>query len=403
MKGLHRRVITLSISALLGTLSSRALLWAAGNVETWAQASPYLFPLIGALGICILIRAFGPEIKGTGTDSYISGVRRGWIPFSPYISPLKILATVLTVGSGGSGGLLGPSILAGSRAPALLQRLRISGEDFRYCQIVGAAAALGGLLGAPIAAALLATEVLYRSSIEYRGLIPALVGGWAGHLFSQALWDNPSRAVLAPIPLSESTILIALLSAIAASLLGIGLVKCLRKTRQILDPRGESYLTPLVGAMATGFLAWGLGTEILGWGMPWALEAGILGGDLGPRALLLAPAKVLASALTVGSGGSGGVMGPALVTGALTGNAAWSILGGSLSASVIAAKAACLTSVSNVPLAASVLMIELFGPGASLYAVMGSLAGSYLARSVVAYESSMAEASDQKDTTALEN
>ena len=375
----------------MGTVASRLFLISLSRAEEISRASPFLFPVLGAAGLCLLLSLSGPGVKGTGTDSYISGVRSGEGRLPSPLSPLKILATTLTVGSGGSGGLLGPTILAGSRAPGLLWGSRLDPELGRQCQIAGASAALASLLGTPVAASLLVTEVLHRSSIEYRGLLPALGGGWGGLLLSRLLWESPARPALSDLPLNWLTLWGALVAAALASLLGLGLVRGLGVARRRLDPAGTSRLTPIIGGLGVGLLAWLVGAEILGWGMAPALDSWTSGPGLGPRSWLLAPAKVLATILTVGSGGSGGVMGPALVTGALTANAAFSLVGGSLAASSISAMAAGLTAVSNVPVAAAVLMLELFGPAASAYGALGALVGFFLARSQVAYEASLAE------------
>jgi len=148
---------------------------------------------LGALLGGILVFRFAPEAEGHGTDAAISAVHhnpRG-IRFRAVI--VKIVASALTIGSGGSGGREGPTgqISAGF-ASLLARELDLSPADARIAVMAGIGSGIGAIFGAPLGGAVLATEILYRDDFDAEALLPSFVASILGYvIFGAAVGYTP--------------------------------------------------------------------------------------------------------------------------------------------------------------------------------------------------------------------
>ena len=340
-------------------------------------------PLIGATVFWTLLKLTGFTLHGTGTNDYIMAVHEKASPLGVRAALAKLLATLGVVGWGGSGGLAGPSLFIGAGlAQSLARWSHPTGKERRYLHIMGGASMLGALLLAPLAAAVLASEILYRQTIRLRELPYALTGSMSGYIAYRAI-AQPTLTVAPSIPLGQAGCIFGgLLAAVLASGLGILLVLGLR-VMSGCQLRAEGLL--FAGAIATGLLGVASQGALLGWGVPALMAETVEGTVKQAPYIWLAAGKVMATVATVGSGASGGLIGPALVMGGWSGQAVAAVLGTNAQGLMWAGMAAGLATISNVPWAAAILMVELFGVGALPYAVMGSGTGFILARSWVAY------------------
>src|ERR1700733_8642553 len=149
-------------------------------------ARPWALPLvvgIGALLGAILVFRFAPEAEGHGTDAAIAAVHhnpRG-IRFRAVI--VKIVASALTIGSGGSGGREGPTgqISAGF-ASLLARELDLSPADARIAVVTGIGSGIGAIFGAPLGGAVLATEIPYRDDFDSAALLPCFIASIVGYV-----------------------------------------------------------------------------------------------------------------------------------------------------------------------------------------------------------------------------
>lgn len=385
-----------------------------GHPAWWAA------PAIGATAAGLLLwrTRIGRLGGGTGTDVFILaqrglGDRPHW-----RLGLTKLAATVLTVGSGGSGGLVGPAVLVGSGVTPLLGATvtapaRLDHESDRMVLAAGAAAAVAVLWGAPVAAALLPCEVIYRQRVAWRLVPPALVGGAVGRL----VYRLGGGAGASPTPIPETWLVHILFAAIigaVAALSGICLVTGLRAMERLWlltgpmarRPGGRIPWRALVllasGGAFAALAARAVGTGILGFTplqtlISWTADAGQGWSDLG-----VAAGKTVATVATVGSGGSGGVVGPALHIGAALGRGAATLLDGCGVLLGAAGMAGCLAAVSNVPLAASLLIIETFGLATAPYALVASGVGFAVARRWVAYTALAADSGHDGHTRGQE-
>lgn len=282
-----------------------------------------LVPALGGIISGWLVYTFAPEAEGHGTDAAIEayhnkgGFIRGRIPV------IKTLASFLTLGSGGSGGREGPIAQIGAGFGSFLAtRLKLSDRERRIMLAAGMAAGIGSIFRAPLAGALFAAEVLYKEpEFESEVLIPAgissvvaycvfcLVFGW-GSLFSthQFVFNDPRQL----FPYSVLSVILAG-AAIVYVRMFYGIHNIFKKMAL------PNHIKPAIGGFFTG---------CIGFFLPQTLAFGygfiqmILNNQI-TIALLVAVGlgKILTTSLSIGSGGSGGVFGPAMVIGAALGGA----------------------------------------------------------------------------------
>lgn len=294
---------------------------------------PWLLPLVaGAGGLLtgLLVQRFAPEAAGHGTDEAVNafhrrgGVIRGRVPI------VKTLASAITLGSGGSGGREGPIAQIGAGFGSFLAtRLGLGARERRILLAAGVGAGVGSIFRAPLAGALFASEVLYSDpEFEPDVIIPAAIAAIMAYcVFSLkfgfgALFETPrftftSAAEL--VPYTALALVVALASGLFVKVFyGVhGLFARLK-----LSPA----LRPMIGGILTGGIALAAyysvrdvrALDVLSFGYGTVQDA--LRGNL-PITLLLVVAggKMLTTACSIGSGGSGGVFGPSMVIGGALG------------------------------------------------------------------------------------
>ena len=132
-------------------------------------------PALGALGAGLLSR-YAPEIRGGGADAVIEAfhTRRGFV--RRRVPLLKGLASILTLGFGGSGGREGPTMQMGGAIGSIIGGyMRVTDRERRILLVAGTAAGMAAFFRTPLGAALLAVEVLHRDDFETEALIPSVL------------------------------------------------------------------------------------------------------------------------------------------------------------------------------------------------------------------------------------
>lgn len=304
---------------------------ASGLPRRWVL---FLLPGLGAFVAAILCRKLSPGSDGHGTDAAINAYHRkeGVLPASAV--PVKAVASALVIGCGGSAGCEGPVTLIGAACASTLARLlKLSVRERRILLAAGLGAGVGALFRAPLAGALFATEVLYRDlDLEFEVLIPAMAAStvaysvFASFFGWQPLFAMPQYAFTDPekfIPYIVLALVIAF--GVRLNILVFRQVELYFRRLAVPD-----MAKPLIGGLLTGALGVFL-PEVLGTGYGLVQQVLSDGTEIGGAGntslmtvqalLLLFAVKMFATAFTVGSGGSGGLFGPALVSGALLGAA----------------------------------------------------------------------------------
>lgn len=338
-------------------------------------ATPYrwclfLIPALGGLISGWLVYKFAPEAEGHGTDSAIeafhrkSGVIRGRVPI------IKTIASVVTIGTGGSAGREGPIAQIGAGFGSFVaSKLGLSAIDRRILLLAGMAAGIGATFRAPLGGALFAVEVLYRDpDFEHEGLIPCIISSIIAYSLFGAVtgWDP-----LLATPLFNferpAELLIYLALGVTCALFGVVYVKTFYGMRDGFRklPLAD-WQKPALGGLLLGILALFV-PQVLGSGYGW-VQAALYGKMALWIMLVVALAKVVATGLTISSGGSGGVFAPSLVIGAMLGGtfgATAEILFPTLvqdpRAYVLVGMAGFFAGVANAPIATLIMVSELTG------------------------------------------
>ena len=302
----------------------------------------FVLPGAGAL-LAGLVSRLAPETRGGGGDAMIhafhhedGGVRRRVIG-------LKTLTSFLTLGTGGSGGREGPTMQIGAAIGSTIGRyLKVTARERRILMVAGVGAGMAAVFRTPLGAALLAVEVLYRDDFESDALVPAVLSSVIAYSIVISIYGESTLFARAPrYPFHAGHLPLYALLAILVAILAAIFVATLRGVQRISArlPVPE-WTRPGIGGLALGVLAVpviifvgdrigipGQGLGILGGGYG-AAQTAITGMDWLPGGwrgaellLLLCFAKLLASSLTIGTGGSAGDFAPSLVIGGIFGGA----------------------------------------------------------------------------------
>ncbi len=358
-------------------LGTRGFLWSLAASGHLVQAvgqgrfSPYwLLPL--ALPLCVwLIRTFAPEARGHGTEAVITAVHQRSGRINWRVAPVKLLATVITLAFGGSVGKEGPAAQIGASLTSLFSDLlRLGDEDRRRLVICGISAGFASVFGTPISGALFGIEVLYLGRIDYTVLFPSLLAGIVGHLVC---------GVRAPFPVLPDTfgsigqtkmVLITLFAGVVFGLIALMLIESMRGLEKLLRPFKEHpYLVALSGGLFLVALYGVAGERYAGLGVE-TIE-GTLTGTLRivSAAFIL---KIVATSVTLETGGSGGIVTPIFFIGVTSGALLAHLLG--LPQPLLAAFGfvALLAASANTPIAAAVMGIELLPHTEGIYAALAA-------------------------------
>jgi len=367
-----------SVAGLCVGWGTRAFLWALAASGRWvSQALPPAIPrsalLVLALPLCVfLIRTFAPDARGHGTEAVIAAVheRSGRIDWM--VAPVKLLATVITLAFGGSVGKEGPCAQIGAALTSLFADvLRLKDEDRRRLVICGISAGFAAVFGTPVSGALFGIEVLYLGRIEYSVLFPSLLAGIVAHLVCGAHPPVPALHDAFGGLSSTEILLLSLLSGVGFGLAALLLIETMRGLEKALEHVSSSH--PYALAAAGGIALFGLysvaGPAYSGLGTS-TIEAALAATErIAVTAFLL---KILATSVTLETGGSGGIVTPIFFIGATSGAALAHVLHmpqGLLSAFGLVA---VLAAAANTPLAAAVMGMELLPGAEGVYAALAA-------------------------------
>ena len=252
------------------------------------------------------------------------------------------------------------------------KKLHLSSKDRRIAVAVGIGAGIGSIFKAPFGGAIMSAEILYMGDFEVETLLPAFIASTVGYsIFASYTGWTPVfgymhlSAFSSPLDLPFYAVL-----GILCGLLGIVYVKGFYGTRAVFQRLGmPRFLKPALGGLLVGIIGMFL-PQVLGMGYGWLQIA--MTGNFGLLPIILIPviivAKIVATSLTVGSGGSGGVFAPALMIGGLLGAALWILLdmlfpnfGPVIAAFVIVGMMAFFGGVGKVPVAVILMVSEMTG------------------------------------------
>ena len=336
----------------------------------------YLIPLVttvGGLLSGILVYGLAPEAEGHGTDAAIDAFHNKKGEIRSRIPLVKLVASAITIGSGGSAGREGPTAQIGAGFGSFLsRRLHLSLHDRRIAVAVGIGAGIGSIFKAPFGGAIMSAEILYIGDFEVETLLPGFIASTVGYsIFASYAGWTPIFGYLNQNAFNDPLVLpfYAVLG-IVCGLVGIVYVKGFYGIRALFQrlkiPR---FLKPALGGLLVGIIGMFL-PQVLGTGYGWLQIA--MSGNFVLLPVILIPiiivAKIVATSLSIGSGGSGGVFAPALMIGGLLGATLWIGLNGvspnfgpALAAFVVVGMVAFFGGVGKVPVAVILMVSEMTG------------------------------------------
>ena len=357
---------------------------------------PWAIPLVafgGALVSALLVTKFAPEAEGHGTDSAIEAVHTDPRAIRGRAIVVKTIASALTIGSGGSGGREGPAAQISAGFGSLLTRqLNLSDEDGRIAVSLGIGSGIGAIFGAPLGGAVLAASIVYREDFDYRSLIPGFITSATGYaVFGSILgWDPLFGHVASGFQFHQPLQLIwfAVLGIVAAAV-GYSYARTFYGTVGLTERLpGNMVIKPAIGGLCVGLMALLL-PQVLSSGYGWAQKASATDTLMAIPlwiVLVLPVAKIVATSLSIGTGGSGGIFGPGIVIGGFTGAALWRLgeltdlpwLPDNPGPFVVVGMMACFGSVAHAPLAVMIMVAEMTASFSVLPAAMVAVGIAYL-------------------------
>lgn len=336
-------------------------------VPVLSAPGPWLIPLATTLGGLLaggLVYSLAPEAEGHGTDAVVNafhnlgGVIRARVPF------VKLIASAITIGSGGSAGREGPTALISAGVGSVYAKKRQrSEEETRLLMLVGMAAGLSAIFRSPIGTAIFAIEVLYgEMEFEAGALVFTMLGSIVAYAVNgffvgfRPLFDVPAKLVT-PGPADYGWyVVLGVACGLVATILPMVFYTVRDLFRLIPCP---AHFKPAIGGLGVGLAALVL-PQLLGGGYGW-IQTAIDGRMTGTLLLILCFGKIITFALTIGSGGSGGVFAPSLFTGATLGGFLGQVFHQPSAAFAVVGMAAVFGAAARVPIATLLMVTEMTG------------------------------------------
>ena len=363
----------------------------------------YMIPVsivIGGILSGFIVYKFAPEAEGHGTDAAIDAFHNKEGRIRKRIPLVKTVASAITIGSGGSAGREGPTAqIAAGFGSMISDIFKLSDKDRRIAVAAGIGAGIGSIFLAPLGGAILSTEILYKRDFEVEALIPAIIASVVGYsIFGyfvgyKTIFDIPITTTIGffhPIALLAYFII-----GIGTGLGGIFYVKSFYGIQGFFSRRKKipRMVKPAIGALLMGLIAMQF-PEVIGLGYGWVQQLLDENFSLFYSGfwvylflffILIFVLKIVATSLTIGSGGSGGVFAPGIVSGAFLGMAIYvpfhallpyfSFL--NFAEFIIVAMIAFFGGISKAPIAIIIMGTEMTGSYALFIPLMLATTVSY--------------------------
>ena len=307
------------------------------DANVYGAPSPWgpgiiLVPVIGGLGVVLLVSKFAPEARGHGVPEVMDAIfyREGKI--RPVVAAIKSLASGLSIGSGASVGREGPIIQIGASLGSTAGQL-IRMQPWQRITLVaaGAGAGIAATFNTPLGGVMFAIELMLPE-VSVRTFLPvALATGTAtfvgrGLLGARPAFDVPAQLFLASAPSSLEAVLLCVVLGVCCGGAATAFIRALHAAEQGFESIRNPYLRHSIGMTAVGATMYafllGSGHYRVG-GVGYSTIQDILLGGMvaAPFMALLCVSKLAATTLSLGSGSSGGIFSPSLFMGATLGGA----------------------------------------------------------------------------------
>ncbi|MGW4486430.1 chloride channel protein [Amycolatopsis sp. NPDC004368] len=283
-------------------------------------------PVVGGLVIGVMARYGSEKIRGHGMPEAIEAILTGESRVAPRVAVLKPVSAAVSIGTGGPFGAEGPIIMTGGAVGSILaQLLKLSADERKTLLVAGSAGGMAATFNAPLAAILLAVELLL---FEWRprSLVPVVAAVAVSTVLRGYLLGNGPvfgvPAVPDPGPLADG---LALIPGITGGLLAIGATALVYFAEDLFARVPVHWMWwPAIGGLIIG--AGGL-IEPHALGVGYDVIDQLLTGQATTQLIVgILVVKTLIWALSLGSGTSGGVLAPVFMIGAALGAAEGALL-----------------------------------------------------------------------------
>ncbi|WP_334097678.1 chloride channel protein [Methanobacterium formicicum] len=338
-----------------------------------------IIPAIGGILVGLLTHYFAKETKGHGVPEVMTAVTLHGGKIRPIVAGVKAIASAICIGSGGSAGKEGPIIQIGSTVGSTIaQKLKLTPYQTKVLVTCGAAGGIAAIFNTPIAGVLFALELILRE-VKLKSLTPIIISAVFATITAKVLLNYlgveatyifflPQYTLKTPLE-----IIFYLLLGLVAGVVAIIFTKSLYGIEDIFEKiKAPEFVKPAIGGLFVGIIGLIL---FLSSGNPYVFGIGfetmdmLFGGQIVFAVIFaLIFLKIIATSLTLGSGGSGGVFTPALFIGSMTGGAFGTVIHkifptitATYEGYAIVGMAAVFAGGSNAILTAIVLVFEMTG------------------------------------------
>jgi len=335
----------------------------------------YLLPFALVVTVFI-VKKFAPSAEGHGTEKVIEAVHKNSGQMNLSVIPVKLAATVITIFAGGSVGKEGPGAQIGAAAASFIATLfKFSKRDRKKMVICGISAGFASVFGTPLAGAIFGVEILIVGALMYDILLPSIVAGFSAFFVAKMVGISYTYFDIAYyVTFDFNYVLIAkvLLAGIFFGLVADFIITVLRVISSYAKSLKINYmLKAFLGGTIIVILTLIVGEQYLGLGFDTikdSLSASFQDHENIPWYAFIA--KTIFTSLTLGFGGSGGVITPVFYIGATSGNFFGGLVDGYIPLFAALGFVSVLAGATSAPIAAMIMAVELFGVNVAHYAAL---------------------------------
>ena len=325
-----------------------------------------LAPALGGLIVGLIIHYISKEAKGHGVPEVMEAIALKNGVIRPRVVLAKLLASSIYIGAGGSVGREGPVIQIGASIGSTIgQFFRVNTQRMKTFVACGAAAGIAAAFNAPIAGALFSVEIILGdfavpqfSAIVVSSVVATVVT--RTFLGNYPAFVVPQYQLVSPFELLSYAGL-----GIFAGFVALLFINSLYKSEIFFDRvKMPIYLKTLIGGLMVGVLGLGV-PQVFGVGYD-TMEQAMRGGVIWQWMLLLVFAKIIATSISLGSGGSGGIFAPSLFMGTMIGgffgefiHAFWPHLTAQSGAYALVGMGAVVAAATHAPITAILIIFEM--------------------------------------------
>ncbi len=369
------------IGAFIGSLVALFL-----NILAYSEESrsilpfPYYYTLPFALALTVyIVQKFAKDAQGHGTEKVIEAIHKNHGKIKLATIPVKITATVLTIFAGGSVGKEGPAAQIGAAASSLFATIfRFSDWDRKKLVVCGISAGFASVFGTPIAGAIFGVEVLIIGAIMYDVLLPSIIAGFVAFVVARAWGIEYTYFEIgnfSNIGLDWQLIMDVIIAGIFFGVVATIFIIILQQIHKFIKliPL-NNVLKAFLGGVILVILTLIFSDSYLGLGFETIKNSlstdKLIYETIAWYDFLL---KIIFTSLSLGSGGSGGIITPIFYIGATSGNFFGYIIDGNIPFFAALGFISLLSGTTNAPIASIIMAVELFGIEVAQYAALTSI------------------------------